>query len=103
MAEWSKAPRSGRGPKGRGFESHFCYYLLFFFLIVTIHSLATTSQLTFLPIVIFRSQTLNNAVKYDLLNYSKQVVYYICIAKRAEPLMSNMKNIISIAVFTYYT
>ena len=29
MAEWSKAPRSGRGPKGRGFESHFCQHMIF--------------------------------------------------------------------------
>src|SRR5699024_2811706 len=25
VAEWSKAPCSGRGPKGRGFESHLCH------------------------------------------------------------------------------
>ena len=25
VAEWSKAPASGAGPKGRGFESHSCH------------------------------------------------------------------------------
>ncbi len=30
MAEWSKAPALGAGPKGRGFEPHCCHYFLFF-------------------------------------------------------------------------
>ena len=31
MAEWSKAPRSGRGPLcGRGFESHFLHSIFTF-------------------------------------------------------------------------
>ena len=27
MAEWSKAPALGAGPKGRGFEPHCCQFL----------------------------------------------------------------------------
>ena len=30
MAEWSKAPALGAGPKGRGFEPHCCQVKLFF-------------------------------------------------------------------------
>ena len=32
MAEWSKALRSGRSPKGRGFESHSRQFFFFLFL-----------------------------------------------------------------------
>ena len=31
LAEWSKAPDLGSGPKGRGFKSHSCQYFVFFF------------------------------------------------------------------------
>ena len=30
LAEWSKAPDLGSGPKGRGFKSHSCHFLIFF-------------------------------------------------------------------------
>ena len=33
MAERSKALASGASPKGRGFESHFCQTLCFYFLV----------------------------------------------------------------------
>ena len=29
LAEWSKAPASGAGPKGRGFEPHSCHFRFF--------------------------------------------------------------------------
>jgi hypothetical protein len=29
LAEWSKAPDLGSGPKGRGFKSHSCQFELF--------------------------------------------------------------------------
>ena len=29
LAEWSKAPALGAGPKGRGFEPHSCHYRFF--------------------------------------------------------------------------
>ncbi|KAK1281018.1 hypothetical protein QJS04_geneDACA002845 [Acorus gramineus] len=31
LAEWSKAPDLGSGPKGRGFKSHSCHFWLFIF------------------------------------------------------------------------
>ena len=31
LAEWSKAPDLGSGPKGRGFKSHSCQFRFFFF------------------------------------------------------------------------
>ena len=37
LAEWSKAPDLGSGPKGRGFKSHSCHFshlILFFFNVV---------------------------------------------------------------------
>ena len=30
MAEWSKALALGASPQGRGFEPHFCHFLLFY-------------------------------------------------------------------------
>jgi hypothetical protein len=30
LAEWSKAPDLGSGPKGRGFKSHSCHNSFFF-------------------------------------------------------------------------
>jgi hypothetical protein len=32
LAEWSKAPDLGSGPKGRGFKSHSCQFLVFIFI-----------------------------------------------------------------------
>ena len=32
LAEWSKAPDLGSGPKGRGFKSHSCQFLPISFL-----------------------------------------------------------------------
>ena len=35
LAEWSKAPDLGSGPKGRGFKSHSCQVLSIFFPFTT--------------------------------------------------------------------
>ena len=43
LAEWSKALRLGRSPKGRGFESHICHY--------KIDSLTSTTPEQFFPII----------------------------------------------------
>jgi hypothetical protein len=32
LAEWSKAPDLGSGPKGRGFKSHSCHNSFFLYL-----------------------------------------------------------------------
>ena len=36
LAEWSKAPDLGSGPKGRGFKSHSCQYECLLFLLALI-------------------------------------------------------------------
>ena len=33
LAEWSKAPDLGSGPKGRGFKSHSCQSFFFFIFV----------------------------------------------------------------------
>ena len=53
LAEWSKAPDLGSGPKGRGFKSHSCHksvilrFFFFFFVFVSLLNPTFDLQLGF--------------------------------------------------------